>query len=470
MTAATVTGRRRRTLLVLAPLRVEARALRPASPAPGWSRAGVGLRRAAGTARSLHAGQPAGGGRRGRRGRRPSSTSWRRARSWSPTGSSTSTATGAAPAWTRRRSWRRPCGAGAWRSPSGPSCQPAALVKGPSERARLAATGALAVDMETSALLGGAMGSAGHGRTRHLRHLRPGACCPPPSSRGLAGPARPARRRPGARGVGRSRRPEDGPAGRTAVVLRRRGAGHPDGGSGPSLGSARPSTSAARSSTTGTSSPTCEPAGAVFVHELDEVPDGATVVFSAHGVAPSVRAEAAGPRTCGWSTPPARWSAKVHHEVHRFQPRGYQVVLIGHAGHDETEGTLGEARGDHPGRATPTTSPPSTSPTRPSGLRDPDHPLPRRCGRPGRAPCPSASRRSSGRTPPTCVTPPKTARTRCGPSRRRATWCWSSGSANSSNSARLVEVATAGRVPRRPARGRIRAATRTGCAAPRPSA
>jgi 4-hydroxy-3-methylbut-2-enyl diphosphate reductase len=84
-----------------------------------------------------------------------------------------------------------------------------------------------------------------------------------------------------------------------------------------------------------------EQRGAIFVQELDEVPDGATVVFSAHGVAPAVRAEATRRRlqvvdaTCPLV-------GKVHHEVHRFQARGYQVVLIGHAGHDETEGTLGE--------------------------------------------------------------------------------------------------------------------------------
>ena len=84
--------------------------------------------------------------------------------------------------------------------------------------------------------------------------------------------------------------------------------------------------------------------GAVFVTELDQVPDGATVVLSAHGVAPAVRAEAAarGFRVVDATCPLV---AKVHHEVRRFRQRGYQVVLIGHAGHDETEGTLGEAGG-----------------------------------------------------------------------------------------------------------------------------
>jgi 4-hydroxy-3-methylbut-2-enyl diphosphate reductase len=87
-----------------------------------------------------------------------------------------------------------------------------------------------------------------------------------------------------------------------------------------------------------------ESRGAVFVHELEEVPDGATVVFSAHGVAPAVSetARARGMKVVDATCPLV---AKVHHEVRRFTERGYQVVLIGHHGHDETEGTLGEAEG-----------------------------------------------------------------------------------------------------------------------------
>ena len=84
-----------------------------------------------------------------------------------------------------------------------------------------------------------------------------------------------------------------------------------------------------------------EERGAVFVEELNEVPDGATVVFSAHGVAPSVRAEATEKRldvidaTCPLV-------AKVHSEAKRFVKQGNTVLFIGHAGHEETEGTLGE--------------------------------------------------------------------------------------------------------------------------------
>ncbi|MFF4529076.1 4-hydroxy-3-methylbut-2-enyl diphosphate reductase [Streptomyces sp. NPDC001407] len=87
-----------------------------------------------------------------------------------------------------------------------------------------------------------------------------------------------------------------------------------------------------------------EERGAVFVQELDEVPDGSLVVFSAHGVSPAVRQEAADrglevvDATCPLVT-------KVHAEARRFAARGDTVVLIGHAGHEEVEGTLGEAPG-----------------------------------------------------------------------------------------------------------------------------
>ncbi len=84
--------------------------------------------------------------------------------------------------------------------------------------------------------------------------------------------------------------------------------------------------------------------GVVFVRELDEVPDGATVIFSAHGVGPAVRAEAEEREmTVVDATCPL--VAKVHTEARRFLARGDTVLLVGHAGHDEVEGTLGEAPG-----------------------------------------------------------------------------------------------------------------------------
>ena len=83
-------------------------------------------------------------------------------------------------------------------------------------------------------------------------------------------------------------------------------------------------------------------AGAVFVEELDEVPAQARVIFSAHGVAPSVRTDAVARKlnvidaTCPLVT-------KVHLEAVKFARKGYSIVLIGHENHDEVVGTLGEA-------------------------------------------------------------------------------------------------------------------------------
>jgi 4-hydroxy-3-methylbut-2-enyl diphosphate reductase len=82
--------------------------------------------------------------------------------------------------------------------------------------------------------------------------------------------------------------------------------------------------------------------GAVFVEDLDEVPAGATVIFSAHGVSQQVRAEAdhrglkVFDATCPLVT-------KVHVEVARMLKNGYEIVMIGHRGHPETEGTMGQA-------------------------------------------------------------------------------------------------------------------------------
>ncbi|CAB4628861.1 unannotated protein [freshwater metagenome] len=85
-----------------------------------------------------------------------------------------------------------------------------------------------------------------------------------------------------------------------------------------------------------------ESRGAIFVDELDVVPEGSTVVFSAHGVAPTVHVEAAERNlkaldaTCPLVT-------KVHAEARRFAAEGYQIILIGHEGHEEVVGTTGEA-------------------------------------------------------------------------------------------------------------------------------
>jgi len=85
-----------------------------------------------------------------------------------------------------------------------------------------------------------------------------------------------------------------------------------------------------------------ENAGAVFVDNVADVPKGAAVVFSAHGVAPAVRRAAEGrslvsiDATCPLVT-------KVHTQARRYAEQGYRIVLIGHAGHEEVEGTTGEA-------------------------------------------------------------------------------------------------------------------------------
>lgn len=87
---------------------------------------------------------------------------------------------------------------------------------------------------------------------------------------------------------------------------------------------------------------TLEARGAIFVEETDEVPEGKIVVFSAHGVSPTVHDEAAARNlktidaTCPLVT-------KVHHEARRFASDDYDILLVGHEGHEEVDGTAGEA-------------------------------------------------------------------------------------------------------------------------------
>ena len=85
-----------------------------------------------------------------------------------------------------------------------------------------------------------------------------------------------------------------------------------------------------------------EARGAIFVDEVDEVPEGATLVFSAHGVSPAVvaAANARGLNTIDATCPLV---TKVHREVQRFAKEDYDILLIGHEGHEEVEGTAGEA-------------------------------------------------------------------------------------------------------------------------------
>ena len=82
--------------------------------------------------------------------------------------------------------------------------------------------------------------------------------------------------------------------------------------------------------------------GAIFVEQETEVPEGETVVFSAHGVAPSVHSNA-GARGLHTIDATCPLVTKVHVEAKKFAAEGYTIVLIGHAGHEEVEGTMGEA-------------------------------------------------------------------------------------------------------------------------------
>ncbi len=82
--------------------------------------------------------------------------------------------------------------------------------------------------------------------------------------------------------------------------------------------------------------------GAVFVDDTTEVPEGARVVFSAHGVSPTVHAEAAD-RSLATIDATCPLVTKVHKEAIRFARDGFRILLVGHAGHEEVEGTMGEA-------------------------------------------------------------------------------------------------------------------------------
>ncbi len=230
---------------------------------------------------------------------------------------------------------------------SGPVLSRDHVVGGPDERERLAATGALAVDMESSAIVRAARGMPGRPPVAVVRVIVDTATTP------LA-------------------RPSTLTSGVKALrVLRRTGAAIARWAD--LAGPRRVVLAAPRSFCAGVERAIdiveaalqryphpvyvrrqivhnthvvrdLEQQGAVFVDELDEVPDGTTLVFSAHGVAPAVRVEAdrRGLTVIDATCPLV---AKVHAEARRFAGRGDTVLLIGHDGHDETEGTLGEVPG-----------------------------------------------------------------------------------------------------------------------------
>ena len=152
--------------------------------------------------------------------------------------------------------------------------------------------------------------------------------------------------------------------------------------------------------------------GAIFVDETDEVPEGALVVFSAHGVSPAVHEEAANRslRTIDATCPLV---TKVHKEAVRFAKDDYDILLIGHEGHEEVEGTAGEAP-EHVQLVDTAEDVGQGRGARPEQghLAVPDHAVGRRddgAGPPAQGPVP----RSAGpAVATTSATPPRTARPR----------------------------------------------------------
>ncbi len=83
--------------------------------------------------------------------------------------------------------------------------------------------------------------------------------------------------------------------------------------------------------------------GVTFVEDLSQVPDGSLLLYSAHGVSPQIRADGPMPGICRRSTRRAPWSQRYTSRRSKFAREGYHIVLIGHSGHDEVIGTMGEA-------------------------------------------------------------------------------------------------------------------------------
>ena len=165
-----------------------------------------------------------------------------------------------------------------------------------------------------------------------------------------------------------------------------------------------------------------ESRGAIFVEELDEVPEGETVVFSAHGVSPLVHEQAAA-RSLKTIDATCPLVTKVHHEAKRFAGDDYDILLIGHEGHEEVEGTAGEA---------PEHIQLVQSPDDVAGIvvRDPregrlalaDHAVGRRDDGHRRRHPRSGSRSCSTRRATTSATPPRTASWRSRRSAPGPTW------------------------------------------------
>ena len=164
--------------------------------------------------------------------------------------------------------------------------------------------------------------------------------------------------------------------------------------------------------------------GAIFVEQETEVPEGEMVVFSAHGVAPAVHDNAAARnlRTIDATCPLV---TKVHVSARRFAAEGYTIVMIGHDGHEEVEGTTGEAPDSIVLIETADEVDDARGPRPRQGrLHHPDDALGRRDGRGDRRPAGQVPRRSSAPSPTTSVTRRPTARSPSSSWPASATWSW----------------------------------------------
>ena len=165
--------------------------------------------------------------------------------------------------------------------------------------------------------------------------------------------------------------------------------------------------------------------GAVFVEELDEVPDGAPVIFSAHGVPKVVPADATA-RGLDWLDATCPLVSKVHRQAERQIEAGRHILFIGHRGHPEVIGTFGQVpEGAMTLVETLDDVAALTFARRyAAGLPDPDHAFGRRYRRDRRGAAARVFPASPGPRPKTSAMPRPTGRRRSRRLRRNASWCW----------------------------------------------
>ncbi len=180
--------------------------------------------------------------------------------------------------------------------------------------------------------------------------------------------------------------------------------------------------------------------GVVFVDDLHEVPSGAIVVFSAHGVSPAIR-QLAKERNLMPIDATCPLVTKVHAEAVRYARQGYQILLVGHKNHQEVIGTTGEAPD-----ATQVVESPEDIPhltirgPRKNRVPHADHAEHGRRGGDHRCAQAGVSEHQGAAQRATSAMPRPTGSTRCGPSPQSATLCSSSAARTSSNCVRLTEI------------------------------